>query len=131
MAKIRTTGNGDVDTATAEIAVALGDADPGKSDQHYYDEAMRLRDQIMQGTRVLDHMAELAKADQGVFPESVTITRLCTVQGCEHNRHPELAPGAYESVTITRLDSPPSTCPDCGQPYPDNPDCLTCTERHF
>jgi hypothetical protein len=48
---IRTTGHQDIDHATSEIAVALRDADPGKRDQHYYDEAMRLRDAIMRGTR--------------------------------------------------------------------------------
>jgi hypothetical protein len=45
---IRTTGNPDVDTATAEVAVALRDASPGKTDQYYYDEAMRLRDVILE-----------------------------------------------------------------------------------
>ena len=49
-----TTGNASVDDATAEIALALRDGDPRKRDQHYYDEAMRLRDAIMQGTRELD-----------------------------------------------------------------------------
>jgi hypothetical protein len=44
------TGNARIDQATAELAVALRDADPGKRDQHYYDEAMRLRNEIMVGT---------------------------------------------------------------------------------
>ena len=40
---IRTTGNRDIDGATGEIALALRAQCPGKRDQHYYDEAMRLR----------------------------------------------------------------------------------------
>ena len=51
MPSVNTTGNADIDTATAEIAVALRDAAPGKRDQEYYDEAMRLLDAIMKGTR--------------------------------------------------------------------------------
>jgi hypothetical protein len=51
---ISTTGNAAVDSAAAEIAVALRDASPGRRDQHYYDEATRLRDAIMAGTRELD-----------------------------------------------------------------------------
>lgn len=55
MAHINTTGDGDIDTATAEIAVALRDACPVMdSDQRFYDEAMALRDAIMKGTRELD-----------------------------------------------------------------------------
>lgn len=55
MAQIKVTGNSDIDQATAEIAVALRDAylNPA-TDQHYYDEAERLRDAIMEGTRELD-----------------------------------------------------------------------------
>jgi hypothetical protein len=48
---ITTTGNPGVDQATAEIAVALRDASPGKRDQDYYNEAMRLRDAILSGAR--------------------------------------------------------------------------------
>jgi hypothetical protein len=55
MAQIRTTGNHDIDTATAEIAVALRNSSfTVQRDQDYYDEAMRLRDAIMAGTRELD-----------------------------------------------------------------------------
>jgi hypothetical protein len=46
---VATTGNALIDTATAEIAGALRDGDPGKRDQYYYDEAMRLRDEIIAG----------------------------------------------------------------------------------
>lgn len=53
MAKINITGNADIDQATAEIALVLRDASPGQRDQQYYDEAMRLRDEIMAGTREL------------------------------------------------------------------------------
>jgi hypothetical protein len=49
MAGIRTTGNDKIDTATAEIAITLRNAWPGKRDQTYYDEAMRLRDEILAG----------------------------------------------------------------------------------
>ena len=59
MSGIAVTGQPDIDQATAEIAVALRDADPGKREQSYYDEAARLRDAIMAGTRAL---AEPAKA---------------------------------------------------------------------
>lgn len=51
---ITTTGNSQVDTATAEIAVLLRDATYStRTDQSYYNEAMRLRDEIMAGTREL------------------------------------------------------------------------------
>ena len=52
---IKTTGNADIDTATAEIAVALRKACPVLCpDQDHYDDAMRLRDAIMSGTRAPD-----------------------------------------------------------------------------
>jgi hypothetical protein len=47
---IQTTGISQVDQATAEIAVALRDASPGHREQGYCDEAMRLRDAILNGT---------------------------------------------------------------------------------
>jgi hypothetical protein len=48
------TGNDSIDQATAEIAVALRKACPVMcGDQDHYDEAMRLRDAIMTGTRAL------------------------------------------------------------------------------
>ena len=53
---IKTTGNSRIDTATAEIAVALRDARVGQPryrEQDHYDEAVRLRDEIMTGTREL------------------------------------------------------------------------------
>lgn len=64
MEKIKITGNADIDQATAEIAVALRYAalNPA-TDQHYYDEAMRLRDAIMAGTRELDDDGALARAE--------------------------------------------------------------------
>lgn len=46
---IATTGNALIDSATAEIAVALRDAGFGRRDQDRYFEAMRLRDEIMVG----------------------------------------------------------------------------------
>jgi hypothetical protein len=60
MAGITTTGNSRIDGATAEIAGHLRDADPGKRDQVYYDEAMRLRDAILMGASELA-VSELAK----------------------------------------------------------------------
>lgn len=47
---IKTTGNERIDTATAEIAVALRNSaiSPGSA-QYYYDEAMRLRNEIITG----------------------------------------------------------------------------------
>jgi hypothetical protein len=51
---VDTTGSHRIDTATAEIAVALRDANPGRRDQRYYDEAMTLRDEIMLGTMQRD-----------------------------------------------------------------------------
>jgi len=46
---IQTTGNALIDQATAEIAVTLRDACPGRSDRQYYEEAGRLRDEIIVG----------------------------------------------------------------------------------
>ena len=59
MAHITTTGNAELDSATSEIASALRHASPGTvhgplPDQYFYDEAMRLRDAIMNGTREMD-----------------------------------------------------------------------------
>ena len=55
MAHLWTTGNGDIDSATAEIAVALRNAcNYTCGDQDHYDEAMRLRNRIMAGTRAMD-----------------------------------------------------------------------------
>jgi hypothetical protein len=57
---ITITGQPDIDQATAEIAVALRDGRPGQRDQYYYDEAARLRDAIMTGTRALAKPPETA-----------------------------------------------------------------------
>lgn len=65
---IRITRNRLVDSATAEIAVALRDASPGHADAYYYQEAERLRDDIMLGTREIDHQDALSSAAQGVHP---------------------------------------------------------------
>jgi hypothetical protein len=54
MRGIAVTGQPDIDQATAEIAVVLRDAGYGKREQDCYDEASRLRDVIMAGTRALD-----------------------------------------------------------------------------
>lgn len=54
MAEINVTGNADIDSATAVIALALRGDNPGKPEQFYYDEAVSLRDAIMGGTRDLD-----------------------------------------------------------------------------
>jgi hypothetical protein len=51
---IETTGSARTDTATSEIALALRSGHPGHRDQYYYDWAMRLRDEIMAGTREQD-----------------------------------------------------------------------------
>lgn len=51
---INVTGNRAIDQATAEFAVAIAWRNGEKPDQFYYDEAMRLRDEIMKGTRELD-----------------------------------------------------------------------------
>lgn len=50
---IKTTGNERIDDATAEIAVYLRRAEPGVREQLYYDEAMRLRDEILEGAAEL------------------------------------------------------------------------------
>jgi hypothetical protein len=56
---IKTTGNSRIDSATAEIATHLRDADLGgtvriqRTEQSYYDEAMRLRDEILAGAAEL------------------------------------------------------------------------------
>jgi len=56
MAQIKVTGNHSIDNATSELAIALHHAlaGSGHGDQFVYDEAMRLRDAIMAGTRELD-----------------------------------------------------------------------------
>ena len=72
MASIDITGNADIDQATAEIAVALRAHYSLYGDQSVYNAAMNLRDQIMKGTRELDHQEALARADQGVHPHPVT-----------------------------------------------------------
>jgi hypothetical protein len=51
---INTTGNHRIDQATSELALALRDADPGQRDQHYYNEAERLRNEIIVGTMERD-----------------------------------------------------------------------------
>jgi hypothetical protein len=62
MAGIRTTGNDRIDMATAEIAVLVRDGRISPHvrwrDQDHYDEAMRLRDEIMAGAA--EHGAHLA-----------------------------------------------------------------------
>lgn len=54
---IKVTGNSRIDTATAEIAGHIRDGRIGSHvswrEQDHYDEAMRLRDEIMAGTRHL------------------------------------------------------------------------------
>lgn len=47
---IRTTGNSRIDTATAEIAVAVRGQHLAWDEQQCYDEAMRLRDEILAGS---------------------------------------------------------------------------------
>jgi hypothetical protein len=73
---INMTGNAWIDDATAEIAVALRDASPGKRDQHYYDEAMRLRDEIMGGAAELARhplrRAQVAKGRKAFAREEVS-----------------------------------------------------------
>lgn len=54
MAEIKVTGNDDIDTATAEIAVALRAEHPGSNDEYCYRQAERLRDAIMAGALELD-----------------------------------------------------------------------------
>jgi hypothetical protein len=77
---IKTTGNEAVDTATAEIAVALRNASPGKRDQHYYDEAMRLRDEIRStGTSAMESKP-MRKDELGRY--------VCVAHGgCLHSPH--------------------------------------------
>ena len=68
---ITTTGNSRIDTATAEIAVALRDAAigldawPSTREQKFYDEAMRLRNEIMAGTRELPVLPPWRPANNG------------------------------------------------------------------
>lgn len=81
MAKITLTGNARIDNATAEIALALLDADPGRDHQSLYNRAMWLRDEIMTGMREADHAAELFRAEQGVHPAPGQQVRC---KGCGH-----------------------------------------------
>ena len=46
---IKVTGNHEIDQAASELAIVYRDSWPGKPDQFYYDEAMRLRDEILRG----------------------------------------------------------------------------------
>lgn len=61
MAGIKVTGNQQIDGATAEIAGHVRDGRAGGHvryrDQDHYDEAMRLRDEIMAGMRELVRQA--------------------------------------------------------------------------
>jgi len=75
---IEITGIDRIDIATAEIAVALRDGSPGKRDQHYYGEAQRLRDEIMQGTAslaadVLGALFSAADDDEAAAIESAAV----------------------------------------------------------
>lgn len=54
MAQIRITGNEDIDGETAQIALMVRAWRPGSNDAYCYNEAMRIRDAIMKGTRELD-----------------------------------------------------------------------------
>lgn len=47
--QIKVTGNRRIDQATSELAIVYRDSWPGKPEQFYYDEAMRLRDEILRG----------------------------------------------------------------------------------
>lgn len=73
MRGIAVTGQPDIDQATAEIAVVLRDAGYGKREQDCYDEAARLRDAIMAGTRA-------QAADGDVRPVGTVVIELANVQ---------------------------------------------------
>jgi hypothetical protein len=69
---IRTTGQPEIDTATAEIALAVRDyLGPGRTEQAYYDEATRLRDEICRGerARVVAGLRALAATDPHWFTD--------------------------------------------------------------
>ena len=55
---IKTTGNARIDQATAEIALYVRGDDPRRRDQACYDEATRLRDEILAG--VTEELTALA-----------------------------------------------------------------------
>ena len=95
---IKVTGNRGLDDAAAEIAIALRDARPGMRDQAYYDEAMRLRDEIMKGTRQLDAPGSLAVHFSADEIEALIITAADAVNGERHDlsrRQIELAMRAW------------------------------------
>lgn len=84
--KIATTGNALIDHATAEIVLALRDASPGKRDQQYYDEAMRLRDDIIVGA--LDKAGALPPWRAGVNGAGKRPWFLIRGSGIESDRIP-------------------------------------------
>jgi hypothetical protein len=79
MSGITTTGNSRVDTATAEIAVALRNASPGERDQAYCDLAMELRDEIMAGTRALPPEPIPADATPMMITDDIALNMAATV----------------------------------------------------
>lgn len=79
---VQTTGNGDIDCATAEIAGHIRDGRVGShvkwTEQDHYDEAMRLRDEIMKGTRaeIVAGLRALAADDPHWFTDRFATTAL-------------------------------------------------------
>lgn len=68
---IRVTGNDRIDTATAEIVLVLREGYALRlTEQGYYDEAMRLRDEIMAGERARIH-ARLAERWPGTAARAI------------------------------------------------------------
>lgn len=87
MRGIEVTGNSRIDGATAEIAVALRDASPHLRDQYYYDEAMRLRDEIMAGTAELARVSGHCEACLGCSCQALgghLLPHLCATADHQH-----------------------------------------------
>ena len=82
---VDTTGNPRIDSATAEIAILLRDANPGQRDQHYYDGAMELRlfcdwlvcvERYLLTFRITFSLSSFSPADPSTFVSMLTATGL-------------------------------------------------------
>jgi hypothetical protein len=80
---IKVTGNHQIDGATAEIAGHIRDGRIGShvrwSEQDHYDEAMRLRDEIMAGTRSLPPEPIPADATPMMITDDIALNMAATV----------------------------------------------------
>lgn len=105
MARIETTGNRQIDQATAEIALALRDANPGGRDQEYYEQAQRLRDEIRAGQQMLD--AEFSREHARTCPQHQVQMKTFSDGRAEVSiiGNGPLAPGRYRGTVVREVAS--------------------------